>query len=273
MNYISVTVHGIDEHTYYSLLSNVFDAEYAGVEEQGNQYIFFFEEDKWTDEYLNKMKALSLNFTIETIGKKNWNEVWESNFSPVEIEDFCYIRAHFHPEKSGFKHQILITPKMSFGTGHHATTHQMMLGMKDIEFSGKKVLDYGTGTGILAILAEQLGAASIDAIDNDEWSVDNTNENLINNHTKHVTVYLSELVAPFVDRRYDIILANINRNIILQSLHQLTKMLSNGGQLLISGILETDVPDIRAEIESFNLSVHHITNKDKWSYMIASKNE
>lgn len=267
MNYISVTITGIDESTYYTILADFFDIEYAGVEELDNEYVFFFEADKWNERHVQKLQDMHIEFKIEQIEKKNWNEVWESNFTPVEIDDFCYIRAHFHPERAGFEHQILITPKMSFGTGHHATTHMMMKGMKDIDLQGKSVFDYGTGTGILAIFAEQRGAKKIDAIDIDEWSVENTIENIENNQCTKITTVLSELVPPYTTQKYDVILANINRNIILQSMHNLNGMLVEEGILLISGILESDIPDIIKEANSYGLKASNTAVKDKWAFI------
>jgi ribosomal protein L11 methyltransferase len=183
-------------------------------------------------------------YTQTTIAKQNWNQLWESNFEPVQVEDFVGIRAGFHQAMEGVIHEIVITPKMSFGTGHHATTYLVMKAMKDLDFKGKTVLDFGSGTGILAILAEKLGAQSVLAIDNDDWCIENSLENLAINQTKIIRVEKADSAA-LLDQ-FDLILANINKHIILANMEHLGKALSTGGTILLSGLLVEDEPDILA---------------------------
>jgi ribosomal protein L11 methyltransferase len=178
-------------------------------------------------------------YSLKTIPKQNWNAVWEENFQPVTVEDFCIIRADFHDLPITTPYEIIITPKMSFGTGHHATTQLMMIMMKDMDFAGKKVLDFGTGTGVLAILAEKLGAADILGIDNDEWSVENSEENVLRNNCKKITIELNKKdVLP--EGTWDIILANINRHILLAYMKELYAKTMVGGIVLMSGLLVAD---------------------------------
>src|SRR5205085_7037613 len=139
-------------------------------------------------------------------------EEWEKNFERVIIDDFVAIRAPFHKPIQKVTHEIVITPKMSFGTGHHATTFMMIQQMQDVDFKNKKVLDFGTGTGILAILAEKLGATKITAIDNDEWSISNANENIKTNNCRNIQLLLSD--SPMLSQKFDVILANINKSVI-----------------------------------------------------------
>jgi ribosomal protein L11 methyltransferase len=181
-------------------------------------------------------------YTQTTIAKQNWNQLWESNFEPVQVEDFVGIRAGFHQAMEGVIHEIVITPKMSFGTGHHATTYLVMKAMKDLDFKGKTVLDFGSGTGILAILAEKLGAQSVLAIDNDDWCIENSLENLAINQTQVIRVEKADSAA-LLDQ-FDLVLANINKHIILANMDNLGKALAKGGTILLSGLLVEDESDI-----------------------------
>lgn len=181
-------------------------------------------------------------YTQTSIAKQNWNQLWESNFEPVQVDDFVGIRAGFHQAMEGVIHEIVITPKMSFGTGHHATTYLVMKAMKELDFNGKSVLDFGSGTGILAILAEKLGAASVLAIDNDDWCIENSIENLSINQTQRIRVEKANSAA--VLDQFDLVLANINKHIILENMTNLQKALASGGTILLSGLLVEDESDI-----------------------------
>lgn len=192
--------------------------------------------------------AHNVSYTIQTILQQNWNAQWESDFQPVVVEGFCTVRASFHPAAEHTPYEVIITPKMSFGTGHHATTQLMMENMREMDFPGKKVFDFGTGTGILAILAKKLGAAEITAIDNDEWAVPNATENAaMNGTTFHIQQGSIEDIPATL---YDIILANINRNILLQYMTELGSRTAVGGYLLLSGVLEEDKDAITIAAEA-----------------------
>ena len=192
------------------------------------------------------LKALldKQDYAQTVIPKQNWNQLWESNFEPVQVEDFVGIRAGFHQAIEGVIHEIVITPKMSFGTGHHATTYLVMKAMRDLDFKAKSVLDFGSGTGILAILAEKLGAYSVLAIDNDDWCIENSLENLVINQTQVIRVEKADSAA-LLDQ-YDLILANINKHIILENMDHLGKALAKEGTILLSGLLVEDEADILA---------------------------
>jgi ribosomal protein L11 methyltransferase len=226
---------GVDgfEETETTLIANTI---------QGN--ILEVEVEAWLEQHGFPFQKLILE-------NQNWNALWESNFDPVLIDDFVYIKAHFHPSVSGVQHEIAITPKMSFGTGHHATTRQMIGLMRDLPFLGKTVFDFGTGTGVLAIVAEKLGAKRVEAIDNDPWSISNAQENFEANKIQKVVLWESdglENVGPA-----DIILANINKNIILANLPKLAGLLNPGGYLLLSGLLQADEKDVLDALEKQEL--------------------
>jgi ribosomal protein L11 methyltransferase len=190
-------------------------------------------------------------FSVKRIQPENWNAIWEQHFQPVTVNDFCSVRASFHDAAPGVKYDLVITPKMSFGTGHHATTYMMLEAMSLIDFYAEEVLDFGTGTGILAILAEKMGSVSVRAIDMDPWSIENARENLAANGTSHISLaQKSDLDGEGV---FDIILANINLHVILQNLGFLWQHLDENGVIIGSGVLAADEEQIRkrAEAEGF----------------------
>lgn len=200
--------------------------------------------DEQLDADINDLQSrFELSWSKELLPDQNWNEVWESNFQPVIVDDFCAVRAEFHQPIEGVQHELVIQPRMAFGTGHHATTEMMMRQMRHLHFAGAKVFDYGCGTGILAILAARLGAALTDAVDIEDESYANTLHNAALNGTPQIRAYCGTLHAVPHDT-YDIILANINRNVLLETMRPMAERLRAGGTLLLSGILEQDVPVI-----------------------------
>ncbi len=184
--------------------------------------------------------------SIETIQPQNWNAQWEADYKPVVVPGWCTVRAHFHPPATDTPHEVVITPKMSFGTGHHATTWLMLDAMREIEFAGKSVLDFGTGTGILAILAARLGASRVLAIDNDAWSVENALENVRMNGTQSAVEVKAGSLETAPGANFDIILANINRHVLLAHMQEMRDLLAPAGTAFISGLLEEDEAVIAA---------------------------
>ncbi|MCD4737456.1 MAG: 50S ribosomal protein L11 methyltransferase [Bacteroidales bacterium] len=198
----------------------------------------------------------SISYSIKTILEKNWNTAWENNFKPVLIENKVYIRAPFHIQNREAELDIIIEPKMSFGTGHHETTSLMVSMILDIDHSGKTVLDAGCGTGILSILAEKKGASVITAIDNDKWAYENTHENLLKNNCKRISVSHKELSGLGIfSGKYDIVYANINRNAIENNLGFFYEVLKNTGILLLSGFYNDDLDIILAKITKLGLGL------------------
>jgi len=204
----------------------------------------------------------SLSYTIQTILPANWNEEWEKSFEPVTIDNFCSIRASFHPPGSNAIHDIIITPKMSFGTGHHATTFLMVTIMRSLDMKNKRVLDFGTGTGILAILAEKCGATSVLAIDNDDWSIENAKENISANACKKILLQLGGSLE--MNENFEVILANINKHVIKQQLTSIVQHLENDGVLILSGLLESDRNDIEIMISNTELSIIDVVELNDW---------
>jgi len=203
------------------------------------------------------------------IEDRNWNAEWETQFHPVRINNFAGIRASFHKPLEGVKHEIIITPKMSFGTGHHATTFLMIELMQAIDFKNKKVLDFGTGTGILAILAEKLGASSVLAIDYDEWSINNATENIQANACKHIITEQKHNIHGVSG--VDIILANINLNVLEDNAKELSRSLVKDSILLVSGILESDENSIVSTFFKNSLVKKQLIQREGWIALLFKK--
>lgn len=229
----------------------------------------YIQESLFNQEKLNEViedlqSLFQFEYTIKEIKQENWNQQWEENFNPVEINKDCFIRAHFH-DKIDCKYEIIITPKMSFGTGHHETTFLMMNEMFHIDFNNKKVLDMGCGTGILSILSKMLGSSITQAIDIDEWSYENSVENATLNNTEDINFSLGDVTA--IKGAFDVVLANINRNIILEDISKYIDSLNENSDLLLSGFLSEDVIIIRDKVESLGLSFVSHKNKNKWNLL------
>lgn len=268
MDSIKITISA-SEQEQELLISTLSDLDVQGFEQTEKELIAYFPFNKFNEEELKQLLRKT-PYNKEVVKEQNWNEVWESNFEPVVIEDFCAVRADFHSPIGSVEHEIVITPKMSFGTGHHATTYMMIQQMRQLNFQNQQVFDFGTGTGILAILAERLGAASITAIDIDEWSIANAAENLERNGCSRVALKQSSVVPS--GETYSVILANINKNVILENLKELSACLAPGGRLLLSGLLAGDETGVNAACNQLNLNLHHKIQKGNWiSLLYASR--
>lgn len=215
---------------------------------------------------INLEKRLSENFKIsrtsELIKARNWNAEWESSYAPVMIKDTVYIYAPFHKEKVEAKYQILIMPKMSFGTAHHETTSLVIEMMLDLDFQNKTVLDMGCGTGVLAILAEKMGASKLAAIDNDENAFENSDENVKDNNCSNISVQLGG--AEQISDSYDFIIANINKNILMADMETYSNHLNHKGSIIFSGFYSNDLKDIEKQANNFGLSLDGVLEKNRW---------
>lgn len=231
-------------------------------------YIQTNNEVKNLEKDINEIPLFSSNEVAITykrnkIPSVNWNEEWEKNFDSVNIEDQIYIKAEFHEERSEFPYSLTIQPKMSFGTGHHETTYNMLKAMLEIDFENKKVLDMGCGTAVLGIFAKMRGADYVEAIDNDEWCFENSIENAKRNRVE-ITVKKGDASLLNKNNTFDIILANINKNILLSDSKEYIKVLNPGGILLISGFYEEDVDDLVAEISNYGMKFGEKYLKNNW---------
>jgi len=227
----------------------------------------YIQKELWNAAILDDLFVLqspefNISFTIEEIEQVNWNEEWEKNFEPIEVDGMCHVRAPFHP-KTAAQYDIVIEPKMSFGTGHHETTHMMIQHLLHMDVQGKKTLDMGCGTAILAILAEMKGAHPIDAIDIDNWCYLNSIENAARNTCQHITVYEGD-ASLLVDQRYELIIANINRNILLADMQAYANCLVSGGTLLLSGFYAEDIPFLEASCTENGMQYVSQLQRNNW---------
>ena len=233
-------------------------------------------QDQFARDSFDKVIAIYLEPAALTLvegimPKVNWNEEWEKNYDPIEVDQLVYVRASFHTPQTGFRHEIVINPKMSFGTGHHATTFQLLSMQGKIDHLGKRVLDVGSGTGILAIMAHLLGAKQVDAFDIDSWCVDNGNENFdLNGVTTRMGLGTIREVQP--SGPYALILANINKNVLLDELEIYAGLLTDQGLLLLSGFYAEDIADLVQAASTQGLSLTMQTTKDNWAALCLQKN-
>lgn len=211
-------------------------------------------------------KLTKVSFTINKVEQKNWNAQWESNYSPVVINDSCVIRAHFHNNFPALKYEIIITPKMSFGTGHHQTTLLMVNEMFNLDLKEKFILDMGSGTGVLAILASKLGARHLIAIDSDEWAFKNAKENSQLNNISNIN-FIHGDINDIGDTKFDVVLANISRNVILNDIEIYVDQMKDDGEILLSGFLKEDIPLILEKTGQLGLELVVVKNKDKWQML------
>jgi len=259
MNSIQIIIVANEEQQEI-LISKLQDLGVEGFEQTGNSLIAYFNQNTFKSYDVNEVfKEYSFDTTI--IEEQNWNEVWESNFQPVVVNNFCAIRAEFHQPILNVEYEIIITPKMSFGTGHHATTFMMIEQMSKIDFKNKNVFDFGTGTGVLAILAEKMGASYTTAIDADDWSIENADENFAANNCTKIQLYKSSVVP---QDKFDIVLANINLNVLSHNMIYISEAINKSGVFLLSGILKSDEQFIVDSAMQNNFSLFKKLERSEW---------
>ncbi|MGB4845930.1 MAG: 50S ribosomal protein L11 methyltransferase [Ferruginibacter sp.] len=262
--YIQLQFSDLAEGQIDQLIALLADVGYDGFEENENSLKSFIAEEKFISQDVEEvLKLIPAVYSKSIVVEQNWNAQWESSFAPIVVKDFVGIRADFHQPIKNVQHEIIITPKMSFGTGHHATTHMMIEQMQGIDFTNKTVVDFGTGTAVLAILAEKMGAVSVDAIDYDEWSIENSFENTATNNCTNINLIMAETIA--TDKVYDIILANINLNVILANLQKITAVTKKGTLVLLSGFIKTDESTMISMLSEYNMQ--HITTVEKTNWI------
>jgi len=249
------------------LISELGAVGFESFVEEADGVLAYIQQADWRDDMLESVGILSnpnfkIAFVRKEIAQENWNEVWEQNFHPIMVDDVCMIRAPFH-EKQDVSYDIVIEPKMSFGTGHHETTHMMLQHILELEMEGKAVLDMGCGTGVLAILAAMRGASPVDAVDIDNWCYLNAKENVARNNVDFIQVQEGD-ASLLKDRRYHVIIANINRNILLGDIGTYVSCLSPDGILLLSGFYIEDLEVITQKCREEGLRLEKNIEKNNW---------
>jgi ribosomal protein L11 methyltransferase len=252
------------------LIAIIADLGFESFETNPNGFVAYIPENLNPDDELKTFEFpdFTFSYSVKTIEQVNWNEEWEKNFQPVIVNDDCCIRAPFHKLEKNYKYDIIIMPKMSFGTGHHDTTWLMCKNMLEENFPGKNVLDMGCGTGVLAILAHKLGAATIKGIDIDDWSVENAIENCEANNCNQIEIVKGNSKLLTKEKEFDIILANINKNVLKADMPSYVKSLKPGGSLFISGFFKTDIDELIKHAESLSLSLSKQEIKNEWACLV-----
>ena len=264
---IQVSIDVADEAIKDMMIAELADLGFDGFEETETGLLSYIALAGFDGELTSGLEELvnryGLTYTSNAIDKQNWNALWESNFEPVLVDDFVGVRANFHDSFNGVvEHDIIITPKMSFGTGHHGTTYSVMQLMRGIDFANKSVFDFGTGTGLLAILAHKLGAVDILAVDNDDWCIENASENIVVNNTQSIEIHKVDNAK--LNKKFNIIIANINKNIILDNLAFLAEATVPGGVVLLSGLLVEDEPEIEAACAALGWKHQETRTRNNW---------
>ncbi|MBN2173534.1 MAG: 50S ribosomal protein L11 methyltransferase [Bacteroidales bacterium] len=270
MDYIEITFYINPQRIESELL--VAELGALGFEsflETNDSFQAYIPENLFDEKNLKRVSAIhaasgDIRYSFQKIEDKNWNEVWESNYKPVLIKNHVFIRAPFHEAKQEVKYEIIIEPKMSFGTAHHETTALVIELMLAEDFRSKSVLDMGCGTGVLAILAEKFGASEILAVDNDNWAYENALGNCKKNKCKNIRVELGDAEITHLNN-YNVILANINRNVLLKDLVIYTKHLKTNGVLILSGFYEEDIGKIQSEAGKYKLQLTTKLSKNNWA--------
>ncbi len=271
MDYVELNIPISDSEFAEILTAELAEYPFESFSEQAGQLKAYIPQERLADckegvdELLSAYSVVGARYiSIET---QNWNAQWESNFEVVEVGDQILIRAPFHSPDERFATEVVIMPKMSFGTGHHATTYLMSQKISTLNLQGKRGLDMGSGTGVLSIVAVKYGAASVDAIDIDEWADENCRENIVvNGVERQVTPMLGD-ASLLKGRSYDFILANINRNILLADMARYVETLSAGGELLLSGFFVEDIPMLREAAERLSMQFLSHSEREGWALM------
>jgi ribosomal protein L11 methyltransferase len=275
MNYIEIKItltnsSGQDlTDTVIALLSEYPFESFAENENGTSAYIpqNLFDENQISDTLKEISQSIPIKWEINQIAEQNWNKTWEENYPAVTIAGKCHIRAPFHPPNPEVEFDLLIEPKMSFGTAHHETTSMMIELLMETNVAGKHILDMGCGTGVLAILASKMGAEKAVAIDNDEWAYENATENTKRNNCTNITVKIGDENTIGEDK-FDIFLANINRNILLQQIESYIAALNSNGKIYMSGFYEKDIPFLLQKTEPHGLRLKTTHTKNKWAAIV-----
>lgn len=275
MNYIELQLHISPDYTdiLTAELAELGFESFVETDEGLNAYIVDADfDEKALQEIIAKYAGqTAIAYEVSSLEKRNWNAEWEREYEPIEVANQVRVRASFHPSDARFRYDIVINPKMSFGTGHHETTAMMLEQQLGLDFMGKTVLDVGSGTGILAVLAAKMAAKTVLAFDNEEWAVENARENAELNNCPQITVFLGTIEDVDTASRYDVVLANINRNVLLAEIPTYTRLLNGTGYLVVSGFYEHDAPDIQEKATETGLSFVRIMTNHEWTSLVFQK--
>lgn len=270
---IKFTIEPYEEPVADALIAELSNIGYDGFSYTDNGFTAYIDKALYNAEAIRNLEILQyfsemyrITTTVQEIEDQDWNKVWEENFTPIVVDNRIQVRAGFHEPIPGIEYEIIIEPKMSFGTGHHATTALMLRTILEqaTYIKGKRILDMGCGTGILSIMASKVGAREVTGIDIDEWAYNNAMENLQNNHINNITIKIGDASLLAAEKPFDVILANINRNILLNDMAHYTARLQQGGLLIMSGFYEHDLPMIREKAESLGLEYRSYREEKQW---------
>lgn len=270
---VNFTLKPYSEDIADALIAELGHIGYNGFCNTDNGLLAYILAADFNEDSLKSLEIISffaphyqITWTHTEIEDQDWNKVWEDNFTPIVVDNRILVRAGFHDTIEGIEHEIIIEPKMSFGTGHHSTTALMLASIlcHTNTIKGKRVLDMGCGTGILSIMAAKAGAAEVTGIDIDEWAFNNAMENMKNNHITNIKIKIGDAGLLKNEEPFDIILANINRNILLNDMHHYTEKLRSQGCLIMSGFYEQDLPMIKEKAESLGLDYQEYKEDKNW---------
>ncbi len=271
MKYIEIEFSIKPLEMYSEILqSDLCDIGFESFQDTNKGFLAYCQEGLYSEKELNLLieRFIGFNPDVELstnkkeIEQQDWNAEWEKSYPAVLINNYCYVHAHFHSPLEEVEFNIEISPKMSFGTAHHPTTFQIIELLQNENVEGKNLMDMGSGTGVLAILAKMKGAAYVEAIDNDEWAYKNALENVQTNQSDIVVRYGD---SSLLDGEYDVFIANINRNILLQNMQKYSKHIKNGGVLFLSGFYVEDIPILMEEASKYGFSLDRQISKDNWA--------
>lgn len=271
MKYIEIEFSLRPLQIYSEILqSDLSDIGFESFQDINKGFLAYCQEDDYKDEEFNALikrfseinPEVEISFKTNEIEQQDWNAEWEKSYEPVLVDDFCFIHAHFHNRMEDIKYNIEISPKMSFGTAHHPTTYQIIQLLKDENLEGRSVMDMGSGTGVLAILAKKKGGSYVEAIDNDEWAFNNSLENI---KTNNADIRVRFGNAGLLDRDYDIFIANINRNILLEDMKKYSQHIIKGGLLFLSGFYTEDISTLMEEASKYGFVLDKEISRDNWA--------
>lgn len=275
MNFLEINIR-LNSDLHDVIIAILSEEKFDSFLEEENTLLAYIDKEVYDahqqEDKLNQLaEQFNFSFEVQALEDKNWNEEWEKNYDPVIIADKVYVRAHFH-KPAEYPYEVIITPQMSFGTGHHSTTSLMVQMLFDIPMENKTVLDAGTGTGLLAIMAKKLGATQIEAYDIDNWSYENSIDNVSHNQCEDIKIYKGTIIdVTLKNPSFEVVLANINKNVLLKEIKEYANKLSENGYLVLSGFYEDDIQDIDLATQNVGLQKKKVLSSNQWACVMYQK--